>query len=141
MRRLELVFGTLFLVAGCSSPPQTAHVSGTVTVNGKAAPGVGVALWPSDSHERLTPQNSGLLVTDEEGHFSLPADATFKPGEYKVTFSRIVDSAGRPAPFAKISEVSGKNLAPSTYRERDTTPVVVRVTAPETRLDLQLPLR
>ena len=73
MRRCNIALvwlGTLLLLGGCSSGlPDMAKVSGTVTIDGKSAPGGTVQFVPeTEEGEEIPPAVSTI---DENGHYEL----------------------------------------------------------------------
>lgn len=141
MSRIFMTTGLfLFLLVGCSKgPPKTVAVSGTVTVDGKPSPGTVVQFWPTvkfaDEERRF---HSGQATTDDAGKFRFGAEGLV-PGKYKVTYSRVLDRQGKPAPMAKPTEVGGRETVPEELRDPEKTTQVVEVSSEATPLKLALP--
>jgi len=96
--------------------PETAPVSGTVTLHGKAAAGVRVHLHPQFDIGELPFLPSG--ETDREGRFTLsttaPGDGA-PPGEYVVTIEkpRVVSDRNQSGVEVEIDELKGKYSDPA----------------------------
>lgn len=114
-----IIVATLsLLTVGCSSSdvPETAVVEGTVTMNGKPIPNIGVVFFPTGSG----PMASGN--TDQEGRFEL---TTVKPkdgavvGKHRVAFGAAEESE---------SEYARKTL-PSRYESPETSQITTEVVA------------
>ena len=68
-------------------------------------------------------------MTDDKGQFAIgdkESDTGLLPGNYKITFSRFVDSKGRAVhgggkKSESDSEVPSKESIPEKYRDRTTT--------------------
>ena len=139
MVRNAIAVVVLTLAVGCSSKPPLVAVTGTVAMAGKPASGMGVAFWPMDPAVPLTNLNSGIVFTDETGRFaygSTEQGTGLSPGEYKLTFTRIVDKSGKPAPFDKPGEDGAKELVAGPYLDRAKTPTMVVLAFPATQLEL-----
>ncbi|VTU02568.1 Uncharacterized protein OS=Blastopirellula marina DSM 3645 GN=DSM3645_25799 PE=4 SV=1 [Gemmataceae bacterium] len=143
MPRFLVIASALLIgpVAGCARGPELVAVTGTVQFDGRPAPGTGVTFWPTDSSPPDAAGCGGTVFTDDTGAFVLGDGAAsgLRPGAYKVTFTRVVDRAGRPAPLAKPSEVGGRESVPAEYLDRDRTPVTVTLARPATALELSVP--
>ncbi|NLY02963.1 MAG: carboxypeptidase regulatory-like domain-containing protein [Rhodopirellula sp.] len=127
-------FGILTVVAGCGSGrPETAAVSGKVTLDGEPVEGATVALFHPDGGQ------PARGVTDASGAFVL---TTFEAGDgallgqHKVTVSKIDESAQQSAdPSAELAtptsnadlSVTAKHLLPIIYSSPSTSDLTVDV--------------
>lgn len=124
-------------VSGCgggrsSDQPALVPVSGTVTLDGSPAAGVGVMFFPTGQ----TRGNPCYGNTDESGRYELLAggpDQKGAPvGEYKVTCSKYVMPDGTPftSDGSQSPEMAGaKEALPPKYSQQDTTEL--KATVPE----------
>lgn len=128
-------------VLGNSAPPmKTLPVKGTVTINGKPAPGASVQLHPVEGstapvevHPRGQVSESGQIeFTTFTPNDGVPA------GEYVATISHM------KVKVVNGETVAGPQLAPAIFTKPATSTVRVKVT-PETReldpLDFRKPAR
>lgn len=134
------------VATGCSSRPALVSVKGTIRIDGKLIAGVAVYFWPTvDRGGDPNKQGYGTAYTDAEGRFAVKnlfGEEGLYAGEYKVTFSRFIDSEGKPiAPGSKANEVYGgaRDLMPKRYQDPDTTPEKVKV--PGAGLDASFDLK
>ena len=113
-----IVAAITLLAVGCarSDVPETAVVEGTVSMNGKPLPNIGVVFFPTGSG----PMASGN--TDQEGRFEL---TTVKPkdgavvGKHRVAFGAAEESQ---------SEYARKSL-PTRYESPETSQITAEVVA------------
>ena len=124
--RGELFVGVLFAglvvswlaTPGCSSSdaPPLAEAEGTVTMNGKPLPNIGVVFFPTGSG----PMSSGN--TDENGRFVLttitPKDGAVV-GQHRVAFGAAEESSGEYA----------RRMLPAKYESPQTSQVTAEVVA------------
>lgn len=111
----------LVVSQGCGSRsrgniPQTAPVSGTVTLDGQPVDGATVVFVPTG-----TPAYGAYAVTDSKGHFSLKSSETVSgavPGKYLVQVTKLVtDTSGKQFVVAEDVEhaaLASGGSAPST---------------------------
>jgi len=64
------------LLAGCSSGPKLAKVSGVVKLNGKPYPNALVSFQPVGGKNNPNPGRGSMGQTDADGHFALLYDGT-----------------------------------------------------------------
>lgn len=135
-----LVSGALLSGTGCPSRKNVESVSGTVTLDGKAAPGTIIGFWPADPNAVLGANNYGRVVADTEGRFAVTGDAIngFAAGDYRLTFSRVLDGNGKPEPDAKPGENRCRETLSAAYLDPDKSGVRVTLVRPETTLTLEL---
>lgn len=120
------------LLAGCSSGSGRVPVAGAVTVDGAPGALAVVTFWPADPGSS---ESAGRVVADADGKFVIgdkEKDTGLTPGEYKVTVSRFVDRAGKPAHGGgKKSEAGLDAPAYESVQEaflgRETTPLAAKV--------------
>ncbi|QEL19760.1 hypothetical protein [Limnoglobus roseus] len=131
---------TLAFVAGCSSKPQLASIDGKVTLDGKPAGGVIVGFWPADPGAKLGTNNYGRVVTNAAGEFTLVADAVsgFTAGDYRISFSRILDAKDTPQPDAKPGEGGARETLSAAYLDPSTSNTSATVRLPATSLTFEL---
>jgi hypothetical protein len=113
----------LFWFTGCGEPiPELAQVTGTVTMNGKPLPGVGIAFSPDPSTGHVGRTSRGL--TDADGKYTLTyrtAKGTPAPGasvgQHLVSVSDVlcIESRDKPLPY-RFSLLLGK-ASSSPFKE------------------------
>src|SRR5688500_5040150 len=75
MRAQLTLIPLVLLVAGCGpAGPKIAPVSGTVYMDGKPLPNVGIAFQPIGSADNPNPGRGSTGVTDASGRFTLKID-------------------------------------------------------------------
>lgn len=135
-----LVVTTALGSTGCPSKKTVESVSGTVALDGKPAPGTIVGFWPADPKAVLGANNYGRVVADDKGQFSVAGDGKngFAAGDYRLTFSRILDGNGKPEPDAKPGENRCRETLSAAYLDPDKSGVRVTLNRPTTTLTLEL---
>lgn len=115
------------LIAGCSRKAELIPVTGTVKIDGQLAEGVQVHFWPADGNDSRNRYASGM--TSKDGRFELRsiAEAGIEPGEYKVTFSRLMVGNKVIADPRMRSDKARESL-PARYTDQNATPTTARVT-------------
>lgn len=115
-----LAAGTLAGLAGCgggSTVPKLAPVTGIVSIEGTPTAGVTVIFTPMGA----TKTTGGSGVTVDGGNFELmhrSGELGVEPGQYAVTFSRMVLADGSPLPAGKSPiEVDAKESIPPRYQD------------------------
>ena len=118
----------LFALTGCGSSG-LAPVTGTVTLDGKAAGGAVVAFIPTDG----TPGNGGTAVADANGKYEITTPQGKKglpPGQYRVTVSlRRNPDGSAPDPNVPPIESQARESLPPKYNDRDKTELSATVSA------------
>jgi len=137
---------SLILLAGCKTRdrgniPQTAPVSGTVTLDGKPVDGATVVFVPTG-----TPAYGAYAITDSSGRFTLKSSETVTgavPGGYLVQVTKLVpdtsgsvvvtpEEAEHEAQAKGSSSTAGggtKNALPEKYANPKTSGIEVTVPA------------
>jgi hypothetical protein len=123
----------LAVLSGCSSGSSKVPVTGTVLVDGTPGSLTILTFWSEDPN--APPGGVGRVITDDKGEFAIGEqgkDTGLPRGNYKVTFSRFLDSNGKPVfgggkKSEAAYEVPSKESMPGQYRDRGTTPVSVEV--------------
>ena len=128
----------MLAVPGCgqggrsADQPALVPVSGTVTLDGEPAPGVGVMFFPVGATRGAT----CYANTDQAGRYELLAGGAEQKGapvgEYKVTCSKYVMPDGTPftSDGSESPEMAGaKEAFPAKYSQQDTTEL--KATVPE----------
>ena len=135
-----LVAGAFLGLTGCAAKNTVETVGGTVTLDGKPAPGTIIGFWPADPNAVLGVNNYGRVVTDDKGQFTIAGDGTngFAAGDYRLTFSRVLDGNGKPAPDAKPGENRCRETLSADYLDPDKSGVRATLTRPTTTLSLEL---
>lgn len=115
-----LAAGTLVGFVGCSggsTVPKLAPVTGVVSIEGTPTAGVTVIFTPMG--DTKTTGGSGVTVAD--GKFELlhrSGKPGVEPGQYAVTFSRMVLRDGSPIPAGKSPiEVDAKESIPGRFQD------------------------
>jgi len=109
--------------AACDSDPvgKRVPVKGKVTVNGKALKQGSLVYWPDTGKGNKSPFEAGATIGDD-GSYELftKGKAGAPPGAYKVTVAAqtTVDST---------TPDKAKNLVPSAYTTKETTPLLIDV--------------
>lgn len=137
---------SLVVLVGCKTRdrgniPQTAPVSGTVTLDGKPVDGATVVFVPTG-----TPAYGAYAITDSSGRFTLKSSETVTgavPGGYLVQVTKLVpDTSGSVAVTPEEAEHEGqagggsqvsvgrtKNVLPEKYANPKTSGIEVTVPA------------
>jgi hypothetical protein len=130
------------VICGCGGPPGPVPVKAVVKIDGQPAEGVNVTFHWAGPPTTPPEANSGSGLTDATGTVvakSMSGGKGLVPGPYKVTFTRMVDGKGKPAPL-KPDKSPGvvRDAMPTKYRSKASTDV--SITVPEQGLDTVLEL-
>jgi hypothetical protein len=139
------VIGFVSFVAGCGSGrPETAKVSGTVTLDGKPVEGAIVAFFHPEAGQ------PARGVTDGSGNFTLTTFAAGDGamlGQHKVSVTKVEESAdpgaktedGQETPSSSENFTeSAKHLLPIQYSSPSTSGLTVEVTKGMAPVTLEL---
>ena len=130
----------LFL-ASCGSDdanlPELTPVKGTVTLNGEPASGVTIILYPESGAK-----NTAYGISDESGQYSIKHRSGaegVEPGQYAVTFSKMVMPDGSPMEKgAEPAAVGAKEALPRQYTNPQYTKEKVNVQKTQDTYDFAL---
>lgn len=136
-------------LSGCGSEesnlPELTPVKGTITVNGDPAAGVTIILYPQQGAAGNTPQDTAFGISDDNGHFTIQHRSGaegVEPGEYSVTFSKMVMPDGSPMEKgAEPAAVGAKELLPKQYTNPQYTKEKITVQKPQDTYDFALKAR
>jgi hypothetical protein len=134
----------LAVLVGCSSKSGKVPVSGSVLVDGAPGSLTVVTFWTEDPSG--PPGNGGRVMTDDKGQFTIgdkESDTGLLPGNYKITFSRFVDSKGKAVhgggkKSESSFEVPSKESIPEKYRDRASTPTTATVSSRPTEFKFEV---
>jgi hypothetical protein len=87
----------LTMLAGCGGSTNEALVSGTITVNGKPAPGLHVSFQPIGSKDNPNPGRGSTGQTDAKGRYTLRIDGQRDGAvvaEHRVAISTVLKGEG-----------------------------------------------
>ncbi|MFO0826441.1 MAG: hypothetical protein U0792_25535 [Gemmataceae bacterium] len=136
-----LAAGLTLAAVGCGkSKPVEVPVSGRVIVNGKPATGATVVLHPVNAAPDAAHPTARV---DEKGEFVVAVPETEKQhaaGEYRVTLTWFVSTAGKYA--QEGDERPLWNQLPAKYSKIDTTPISTTVKPEGTEpisIDIKVP--
>ncbi|MDY3554470.1 hypothetical protein R5W24_003594 [Gemmata sp. JC717] len=135
----------LAALLGCTPRSNKVAISGALTVDGAPGSQATLTFWPSDPNTA----EGGSVFTDDQGRFTSgdkAAGTGFAPGEYKVTASRFLDGTGKPARVSGKKSEAGfeapaKESIPEAYRDRNKTPLTVRIAADAAALELEIKVK
>lgn len=128
-------FLLLVVAVGCGRRgPETVHVAGTVTYQGKPLPLGSVMFVPEDRH-----MQSGGSVIDGQGQYQL----NLTPGRYGVAIQMIARRRGQPAPDGEGARMNMPEvdwLIPENFANPQTSRITVTV-EPGKDNNIDLPLQ
>ncbi|HEY2786566.1 MAG TPA: hypothetical protein VGJ05_16490 [Fimbriiglobus sp.] len=123
----------IVLAVGCSrGTSDYVSVTGTVTIDGKPADGVRVDFLPANESDSSVRDRYASGYTDKAGRFEVRSVSGqgIPPGEYKVTFSRMLAHGKGVDPKKKTSNT--RESLPDKYLTKEKTDQTAQVTKDKT---------
>lgn len=129
MRRALLFLPLAALMAGCSSGPKFAPVSGRITMkDGSPLPNVIVSFQPIETKGNENPGPGSSGVTDADGRYSLSISSQqyvgvgAVPGKHKVRIGSILSGEGKNVTDAEVGSpdgapLEGHEIIPTMYNQ------------------------
>ena len=116
----------ILLAVGWSRGPELVLVTGVVKVDGQLADGVQVSFWPPETTGKESRNRYGAAMTGSDGRFQLGSisEKGIEPGDYVVTFSRLV-AGGKVVRDPKKKGVH--ESLQERYTKQETTDITARV--------------
>ena len=133
----------LLAAVGCGDKdegPKLTPVSGTVNLDGKAAPGVMVTFVPVGK----TPGEGATGVTDATGVYQLKVRGTkvgVPAGEYKVVCQKLVMPDGSDFDASKVPSLAdsgARQILPPSYSDGEQTTLKAQVPAEGGKFDFEV---
>lgn len=135
-RSIAVVTGLVVCLAGCGGKHE-ATVRGVLTIDGQPLPDgeqvrASVTFFPSAGGA------PAYAIVEPDGAYTVQTGNSrgLKPGEYRVTID--VLEFEPPPPGGYVNAPGFRVLNPPEYRDRETTPIVVRVESGTNEIDLDV---
>lgn len=122
--------------------PELTPVNGTITLNGEPASGVTIILFPQQDASGNLPKDTAFGISDENGHYAIKHRSGaegVEPGQYAVTFSKMVMPDGSPMEKgAEPAAVGVRELLPKQYTNPQNTKEKITVQKTQDTYDFAL---